>query len=165
MFNPFYPLTPDLLHAFVTNGKKFFIRQSFERARNGMDENIKGYFLFSHYDNLTTALDHYGAISYDGSRFLYHWDNEFHRERLLLAASGLPEYKIFAAVLKPGWDRPADKMLKNKVRKYIETIGWHPKRDEGVLTNYELQFGELYIRLKFEGREAKVKFEEIENLS
>jgi hypothetical protein len=165
MFNPFYPLTNELLNAFVANGKIFFVRQNFERGRNILDNNIREYFLITHYESLTTAMDHYGAISYDRRRFLYHWDNEEHRRKLEIAASSPEGFKIFAAVLKPGWDRPADRILKNKIRRYIEQIGWNPKRDQGVLTNYELQFGELYIRIKYQGREAKVKFEEIENLS
>ena len=164
MFNPFYPFTPELLDAFAENGKRYFVRQSFERGRNLVDENIKEYFLVTHYESLTTAMDHYGAIAYDKRRFLYDWENIEHRKKLKVAASAPEGFKIFAAVLKPGWDRPVDKILKNKIRKYIELIGWYPKRDEGVLTNYELQFGELYIRIKYARREAKVKLKEIEDL-
>jgi hypothetical protein len=34
-----------------------------------------------------------------------------------------------------------------------------------VTTNYEVQFGELFVRLNYKGRQVKVKFEEIEKLS
>ena len=165
MFNPFYPFTHHLLDAFVASGRKYFVRQRFERGRNMLDENISEYFLITHYESLTTAMDHYGAIAYDPRRYLYHWENLEHRKRLETAAAGPEGYKIFAAVLKPGWDRPADRVIKNKIRRYVEFLGWHPGREEGVITNYELQFGELYIRIKHGGKEAKIKFEEIENLS
>lgn len=166
MFNPFYPFTSQLLEAFVRRGKKYFVRQSFERAKGPSDENIKAWLLFTHYDSLTTALDHYGAISYDAKRFLYNWDKEEHRQKLMLAASGLSDYKIYASVLKIDWDKRVSKKQKDQLRFYIHNIlGWNPRRDEGVLTNYEMQFGELYLRIKYAGREAKVKFEEIEKIS
>jgi hypothetical protein len=47
---------------------------------------------------------------------------------------------------------------------YIKKLGWQPTRMDDVITNYELQFGELYIRIKCGSREAKVKFEEIEKV-
>src|SRR6478672_4087267 len=65
MFNPFYPFTTDLLEALVGSGKRFFVRQRFERARIPSDQGIRGYFLVSHYELLTTAQDHLGAIAYD----------------------------------------------------------------------------------------------------
>ncbi len=160
LFNPFYPFTADLLDAFVAAGKIFYVRQHFPRG--GQNSRC---FLFSHYDSLTTAMDHYGAISHDRYRFLYCWEKAEHRERLKAAAAEPAGFQIFASVLKPGWDRPVDGALKKKLRLYIEQLGWKPGRDEGVRTNYEMQFGELYIRIKYGGREAKVKFEEIENCS
>ena len=33
---------------------------------------------------------------------------------------------------------------------YIKKVGWMPVRMDEVQTNYELQFGELYIRIKWE---------------
>jgi hypothetical protein len=110
-------------------------------------------------------MDHFGAISYDPRRFLYCWDDPVHRQKLKYAASGLQEYRIYSTVLKPDWDRPINSKVKDQLRLYIKQLGWNPRRDEGVLTNYELQFGELYIRIKYGGREAKVKFEEIEKIS
>lgn len=165
-FNPFHLFTSDLLDAFVASGKKYFVRQTFDRGKTISDDPfLKSCLIITHYDSLTTAMDHLGAISYDTHRFLYNWEETAHRQRLRIAAAGPEGYKIFAAVLKPGWDRPVDGVLKKKLRQYIEKLGWKPGRDEGVRTNYEMQFGELYIRIKYGGREAKVKFEEIENCS
>ena len=165
MFNPFYPFTDQLLTAFVKQGKKYFVRQTFNRGKLHTDENVKAYLLFSHYDHLNTAMDHFGAISYDPRRFLYSWDDPVHREKLKYAASGLVDYRIYSTVLKPDWERPVNSRVKDQLRLYIKKMGWNPRRDEGVLTNYEIQFGELYIRIKYAGREAKVKFEEIEKIS
>lgn len=165
MFNPFYPFTRQLLQAFVDKGKRYFVRQSFERGRSLADTGIKECFLITHYEALTTALDHYGAIAHDGRRFLYDWNREDHQQRLVTAASAPEGYRVFAAVLRPDYDKAVDRLFQKKLRLYIDRLGWQPKRDEGVTSNYELQFGELYIRLKYRGREAKIKFEEIENIS
>jgi hypothetical protein len=164
MFNPFYPFTTQLLDGFVKKGKKYFVRQTFHRAMDHFDEGIKGYFIFSHYDNLTTAMDHFGAIANDAYRFLYDWDNAEHREKLKIAASQPKEYKIFAGVFKQDWERQVTNRLKEKVRMYVSKLGWSPKPGEMVDTKYEIQFGELYMRLSYAGRQAKVKFEEIEKL-
>lgn len=164
MFNPFYPLTDQLLDAFIAKGKKYFVRQTFNRGRNPFDEQVKGYFLFTHYDNFTTAQDHYGAIGHDPNRFLYEWGNPEHQQKLRLAASGLKEYKNYAAVLRPDFEKGITDQLKKKIRSYVSNkLGWYPKGSDTMDTNFELQFGELFIRLRYGGRQAKVKFEEIEN--
>ena len=101
MFNPFAPLTTDLLHAFIGRGKIFFVRQAFPRGKSPLDKDVKGYFVFSHYDNLTTAQDHFGTIAHDPYRFLYNWNDLAHRGKLEIAASGLQHYRNFAAVFSP----------------------------------------------------------------
>jgi hypothetical protein len=164
MFNPFYPFTKQLLDAFVQRDRRYFVRQSFDRGKGAFDEGIKGYFLFSYYDNLTTAQDHFGAISHDPNRFLYDWENPEHRQKLETAASGLKEYKVFASVLRPDYEKGLTDTIKKRIRGYVSSrLGWYPKGSDTLDTNFELQFGELYIRLKYGGRQAKVKFEEIEN--
>lgn len=164
MFNPFYPLTGQLLDAFVAKGKKYFVRQTFNRGQKPFHEEVKGYFLFSYYDNLTTAQDHYGAISHDPNRFLYDWNNPEHRQRLKVAASGLKEYETYASVLRPDYEKGLTDKVKKKIRQYVSnSLGWPIKGSDTLDTNFELQFGELFIRFKHGARQARVKFEEIEN--
>jgi hypothetical protein len=163
VFNPFYPLTGKLLEAFVAKGKTYFVRQTFNRAKSPLDEGIKGYFLFSHYDNLTTAQDHFGAIRHDPNRFLYDWGNHEHREKLRIAASGLKEYRNYASVLRPDYEKGITDQVKKKIRQYVsDSLGWQIKGSDTLDTNFELQFGELFMRFKHGSRQAKVKFEEIE---
>ena len=164
MFNPFYLFTTDLLNAFTARNKIFFVRQSFLRGRQSFEKDIKGCFIISHYEHLNTALDHFGAIAYDPNRYLYNWNEPAHREKLLIAASQPPYYKIYSTVFKPDWDQHISSKIRDKLRMYIKKLGWQPTRMDDVITNYELQFGELYIRIKCGSREAKVKFEEIEKV-
>ena len=165
MFNPFYPFTRELLDSFIVKGKRYFVRQTFPRGKNPLDNGVKGWFMLSHYDRMVTAQDHFGAIEYDPNRFLYTWDDYSHRIKLRVAASELEEFRVYSSVFKPDWEKQVHDRLQQQVRKYVAGLDWSPKQSEAVDTNFELQFGELYIRLKYGSREAKVKFEEIEKLS
>ena len=164
MFNPFYPFTEQLLQALVQKGKTYFVRQTFQRGKHVFDEGIKGYFIFTHYDNVTTAQDHYGAISYDPNRFLYDWKNTEHQQRLKIAAHGNKEYKVFSSVTKPGWERGINDRIQEKVRKHVYNLGWSPKGGETVDTSFRIKFGELYIVMKWGDRVNEEKFEKIEKL-
>jgi hypothetical protein len=164
MFNPFCLLTTPLLNSFIRNGKTYFVRQTFNRTKDRFEGNIKASFLFSQYNSLATAQDHFGAIGYDPNRFLYNWDDHLHRERLKIAASQPEGYKIYANVFQKDWERMVTDRMRERVRFYVKGLGWKPERDENVGTNFEVQFGELFIRLKYGNREAKVKFEEIEKI-
>ena len=164
MFNPYYPFTTQLLDAFVQHGKTYFVRQTLHRANDpfGAGRNC---FLFTHYSHLTTAQDHFGAIGYDGNRFLYDWSLPAHKERLQQAAAGaFPGYRLYAAVFRTDWEQGLTTRLQQKVRSYVSALGWSPKAGQVVDTAFEAQFGELYLRIKYRGRQAKVKFEEIEKL-
>lgn len=162
MFNPFYPFTAALLQAFAEKGKRWFVRQSFPRGMDPLNKAAKKSFLISPYDNYTTAQDHLGAIAYDPHRFFYDWEDEDHRKRLQMAAAGLPEWPVFAPVLRPGWEKGLTEDLRKKIRIYIGNLGWKPGGSEVVETAYEVRFGELYCCLKYKRREVKVKFEAIE---
>jgi hypothetical protein len=156
-FQPFHIFSKELLQAFIARDQRFFVRQSYQGGLPVMEPEVKGSFIISHYDTLTTALDHYGAISHDASRFLYHWDNPDHRDRLQKAAVGLKEYRIYSTVFRTDWEKGITDAYREKLRQYVQSLGWNIPRDEGLNTNYELQFGELYVRLKAGKREVKVK--------
>lgn len=118
MFNPFYPFTQKLLDAFVAKGKTYFVRQTFARGRNPFDSQEKGSFLFTHYDNLVTAQDHYGAISHDRNRFLYDWNNTEHQDKLRIAASNVfKEYRNYASVFRTDYERGLTDNLKKANKK------------------------------------------------
>jgi hypothetical protein len=166
MYNPFYPFTIQLLEGFVAKGKKYFVRQTFDRAFDQFDENIEGYYFFTHYDNLMRAREHFEAIAHDPNRFLYDWDNPEHQERLRKAASNLfKEYKVYAAVAKPNWERGLTNRLEQKVRAHVSRLGWSPKVEDLVETKFEIKYGELMLILKYRNRKTKASFSEIENIS
>jgi hypothetical protein len=105
MFNPLEPWNEAALEGFIKAGMRYFVRQCFDRAKGPFDENIKGYFLFCHYKNYAPAKEHYDAIKDDPSRFLYDWEEPEHREKLSIAASRPPGYKLYTNTFMPKWEQ------------------------------------------------------------
>jgi hypothetical protein len=165
MFNPFYPFTSELLHGMVAQGKRYFVRQRFSRGLSVLasGELTSKQYLITHYANLVTAQDHYGTIAHDPNRFLYNWDDIEHREKLRRAAEVNEQYGVYGAVLREDWESLITETVEAKVRGYVDSLGWKPKKSDAVNFVFELRFGELYAAIRYRNRRATAKFEDIEN--
>lgn len=165
MFNPLAPFDEPSLEGMVREGNRYFVRQTFMRAHDHFDEGIKGYFLFCHYENYFMAKEHYDALAHDQNRYLYDWERTEDQEKLRIAAAHPIGYKIYTNTFKPDWEKHVTNRLRQKIRAYIQMLGWKPKRGEGVEPQFYPHFGEVYVRLRLGNREVRVKFEEIEKLA
>ena len=162
MFNPLCLYSSELLAAFVSSGQKYFVRQAFSRGSDANDKTILA-FLISHYNDYGQAYEHFEAIASDSNRFLYRWSEPDHRKRLELAASQPSGFRIYASVVRPGWEGKAEKALKVKVRNYMEKKNlWHPGRNDEVSFELYPHFGEVFVRMRFRKQEIKVSLEEVE---
>lgn len=165
MFNPFAPFSKPLLDAFIKAGKTCFVRQSFVRGKDYFDDNIKHCFIFSHYAQAGHAQHHYGAISHDGYRCMYNWNDPEHQRKLTVAAGNPAGYKIYSSVFENDWQKHITRPLRQKAKVFIETkLGWKPGRNQSVTFNIYTTYGELYARLTLKGQEVRIKLEEIENV-
>lgn len=165
MFNPFVPLTRPLLEAFVKAGKRYFVRQTYVRGKELLDEGVKGCFIFTHYSEAGQAEHHLGAIAHDPNRYLYNWDEPKDQQKLLVAACNPTGYKIYSSVFDKDWQKQITLPLKTKVKKYIDfSLGWKPGRGETVDFQIFSNYGELYAKLKLRTQEVRVKLELIEKL-
>jgi hypothetical protein len=164
MFNPYYPFTKQALDGFVKNRMQFFVRQTFHRGKDLFDEETKGWYMISHYTELSTAQAHLSAIEHDPNKYLYSWENEEDKKKLELAARGVKGYKIYSNTVRPDWEKLITNRIRQKMASYITSKGWKPARGETVDTSFYQVFGELYIKIKFRGKEVGVKFEEIEKI-
>lgn len=163
MFNPMCLFSGKLLEAFVKAEKIYFVRQEYQRATSSTDSDIKGIFLITHYDKLGDARQHIEAISEDKYRYLYDWNNLDNRQRLYVAATQPVGYRIYAAVVRPGWESHAKRVLKVKVRKYVEQqIKWFPAGRDVVEFDLYPHFGEVFVRMHFRKQEIKVSLAEVE---
>ena len=161
MFNPLYPFTEDVLYATVKRGGLWFVRNSFN-----MGEEIAGKsFLITHYNDQAKAETHYNIVSHDAYRFLYRWEDAAGQERLKLAAAKPEGYEIFSSYFYPDYKRKISKKYKEKINKYMYMhTAWKPAGRDTVHVDLYLQFGVMYLHLKYEGEELKIKFADIERI-
>lgn len=165
MFKPLYPFTTEVLEASIQRGCMWFVRNTFwDAVTDHFDENNKGYFLFSHYNDGAKAEAHFNSIAQDPHRFLYSWNDPIHQERLKAAASYPKGYTIYSAYFLPDYKKKITKPLKEMINAYMyRHTNWKPGRGETVGIDFYLQFGMLYLDMKYGGEELKIKFADIQN--
>ncbi|MEJ7626829.1 MAG: hypothetical protein WKF35_08200 [Ferruginibacter sp.] len=163
MFNPLYPFTPEVLQQTVKRGCSYFVRNTWPPAADHFEDGIKGYFLISHYDDLSQANAHFNSISNDPHRFLYEWNDPAHRERLEKAAHKPAGYRIYSTYFYPDYKKKITKNIREKINRYMyRNTDWKPGSGETVHIDLYLQFGLLYLTMKYAGQELKIKFADIE---
>jgi hypothetical protein len=161
MHNPLQLYSPRLLNSLIRAGHKYFVRQTYKRGVNHFDAEPKGAFLISHYNDLSKAQQHYDALKDEEKRFLYDISNTEHLEKLKATAQQPTGYKIYTPLLLEEWKPSRD--MAEKIRAYINhKLRWRPGREERVHTNLFLEFGELFITLKFRGYNEEVPLSDIE---
>lgn len=161
MFNPLYPFTEQVLQATVRRGGLWFVRNSLDI---GEELTGKGY-LITHYNDQARAETHYNIIGHDTYRFLYNWADKQGQERLKFAATQPEGYKIFSSYFYPDYKKKISKVYKEKINRYMYThTVWKPSGSDTVHVDLYLQFGIMYLHLKYEGEELKIKFADIERI-
>jgi hypothetical protein len=162
MHNPFVLLTTRLLESLIKADNTFFVRQTYPRGKNQLDPLNKAAFLFSHYTDYSRAKTHYDALDNDPNKFLYNLNEPGHYEKMFIAA-GQPEgFHIYSPLVPQPWKPTAP--IATKIRNYInQKMGWSPSRSDAVKADLFVQFGELFITLKFGIHEVKLPLAEIEN--
>ncbi|WP_018611559.1 hypothetical protein [Segetibacter koreensis] len=165
MFNPTYPFTKEVLEATVKGGSFYFVRNSYHRSFDHFHENIKGYFIITHYNDEAKAYAHFNSIPNDGNRFLYEWSNEEHKRKLYMAASQPEGYKVYSAYFLPNYKDKITKPLKDKINTYMyKTTNWKPGRGETLSVDLYMQYGSLYAVMSYNTEKIKIKFDEIEKM-
>ena len=162
MHNPFVLLTTRLLESLIKAGNLFFVRQTYKRGKNERDPLNKAAFLFTHYADYSRAKTHYDTLENDPNRFLYNITEEEHYRKLFIAA-GQPEgFKVYSPIVQQAWKPTAP--VAAKIRNYInQKLRWTPARQDGVKAGLFVQFGELFITLKYGIHEVKLPLADIEN--
>lgn len=165
MFNPLYPFTTDVLQATIQKGCRWFVRNTYPQAGSHFDEEVKGCFLMSHFNDFAKATTHYNSTAHDPHRFLYDSSKEEHKIKLLTAAGQPAGYKIYSAYFLPDYKKKIGTDTKDKINRYVYLhTNWKPSRGETMHIDFYLQFAAIFITLGYAGQQLKIKFEDIENL-
>src|SRR5689334_3495233 len=118
MFNPCYPFTADLLEGMLAKNVKYFVRATYKRGRESVDDNIKESFIISHYKHFQDAERHFKNIQYDPWRFLYDVKKPLHVE-LLREAAHTKEYRVFSQFIIPGIEKKATQRFGKQTTLYL----------------------------------------------
>ena len=160
MFNPLHPFEPRFIDLFKSKGVKAFVKQTYKRGRPGFHDPDREGFVLVHFENLLAAQQYFDVLTEDPARELFLTDSPEHVAKinnLLHSASVFTMLKIKDAEVK------ARQILDRKIRAFIEyNLKWQPSGQDGVRFTLDVQFGEVYAKLRFRSKEIKVKLEEIE---
>ena len=168
MYNPYTPLTEEILEAMVKQ-PMYFVRQYYPRGITEFDNKQLTPLLFTHYihhevDN-ERAQRHMRLLKKNPFRFLYDSTNKEHLEKLKIAASQPSGYKVYINLIPEKWK--ASEGLKQKIKTYmIEKLPWwnYVPSDKLKVTLRE-RYGELYVDLLWKHQKTEVNLEEIEKIS
>lgn len=160
MFNPLQPFEPKYLQAFISKGVVAFVKQTYQRGHRLADPGTAPTFVLVHFEKQLAAQQYFDVLKDDPGRELL-WVNKTEDLGRIkdLAASG----NIFMMLKIKDAEAKARKILHKKIRAFIEyKLNWHPARQDEVVFSLDVQFGEVYAKLKFRSKEVKVKLDEIE---
>lgn len=162
MYNPFPRYELKYLAPFKQKGVKCFVKQSYPRGQNKLEENPRPSFLLSHYNDRGLALEHLDSLKHDPEAHILMMDEEADFAELKRLAD-FAQYVYMYFKPKDG-EQQARRLPDKKLHAYIDyKLGW--KVPGGQLVNMKLDFifGDLYVELRHGTKYAKVKIEEIEN--
>ncbi len=164
MFDPLYPFTGEVLQAAIKSGSCYFVRNTFICSACLPQQQLKGCFIITHYNDKAKADAHYNSSANDKYRFLYHWSEEEHQQKLLNAASNPIGYKIYSSCFIPNFEKRIGKEIKNNINRLIHSLSnQKQKRNEKATVDFYLQFGILYVTIGFAGQQISVKFIDIQS--
>jgi len=164
VFNPLYQFTTEVLEATIKKGCDYFVRNTYRQPQYNSHEEIKGYYIITHYNDKAKSEAHYNSIAEDKNRYLYNCYNKEDKEKLKIAASQPKGYMIYSAYFMPNYREKISKRTKDRINTYIfKHTNWKPTKGYVVGVDFYLQFGSIFIALNYAGQEIKINFDEIEN--
>jgi hypothetical protein len=119
--------------------------------------------VFIHFEKLLAAQQYFDVQKNDPHRELLALNDPAAVERLsmlIATTNAFTMLKVKDAEMK------ARKVLDKKIRAFIEyKLNWQPSRQDDLRFGLDVQFGEVYAKLKFRSKEISVKLEDIETSS
>ena len=146
----------------IEQGNRYFVRQTFIHPLTYEEIPAGKVFLISNYKDRARADTHFDAIATDRYRYLYDWNIEADKKKLLVAASQPPGYTIYSAVVAPGKKYRLNATVHTKVRHYVETTLRWARGGERIKCNIFLRHGELYAYLRWGLKEESIRLREMD---
>jgi hypothetical protein len=160
MFNPLHPFERRFIPLFRAKGVQAFVKQTYRRGRLAFDDTHKEGFVLIHFERMLAAQQYFDVLKEDRHRAIFRMDDDDDMKKL---EALLDEAAVFTMLKVKDAEWKARRVLDKKIRAYIDhRLGWHPSRSDDVVFSLDVQFGEVYARLKCRSKEIMVKLEEIE---
>lgn len=166
MFNPFVRFMPELIDAFRQRGERYLVSQTF---RPGIDMFTcdKHVLMFCQYSDLGFAQIHLQAVRADQYAAIIDLEREKHLAKVKEMLAPDSPYLVFSNLVwdSESLDKLLDKNYAAKLRRYIERhTTWRIQMNGSLRPRVQLIFGELFVVVRFQSQQIRVKFEDIENL-
>ncbi len=162
MFNPLQKFELKYLDAFIKKGVVAFVKQTYQRGRSKLNPDAPATFVLIHFEKILAAQQYFDVLKDDPARELLwvHKPNDISRlKEWIKTGNAYMMLKARDAEFR------ARRLLDKKIKAFIEyKLRWFPSRQDEVSFSLDVQFGEVYAKLKFRSKEIKVKLEEIEGL-
>mgnify|MGYP003511993201 CR=1 FL=1 len=140
--------------------------QKYERGKDMFLDENKISLVATHYNNNPAAADHFKALKDTENGSLFDLENDIERQRFTEMLQPNSQFIIYTALTadKQKVKLSIDKNFKENIRRYIQKkTNWHIGGKETITPDLELIFGELFVILKYSGKQdLRVKMEEIE---
>lgn len=156
-FNPFVQFDARMVAGFVRMERTYLVAQSYPRGANPFKED-KYPILLSDYSEISQAKDHLNMLPGDNFAAIIHLDNSKHRAKLEEMAAPGSLYLLYVAFArdKKALNTRNDRFLSEAVRLYIaQETNWNPTRGEMIRPVLELNQGELFLKIAYNGEVLK----------
>lgn len=166
-FNPFEPMTPSLMNALRSKGKRWLVSQTLNLTLEGAMQNIVTPLLLSHYEDQGLATVHLKAVQHDKYAAIIDLERQVHRDQLLKVLDKNSKYLVFSSLIrsKERAEKAVSDLYKEKYWKFIQQHARSgTNANKNLRPSIQLIFGEVFIVLKYGSETLRTKLEEIEKM-
>jgi len=165
MFQPFEKFNTKFLEGLIKLKKTLLVTQTYGRAFDHFESDLKTNILVTDYDNKAEAQIHLHAIKADKYAAIIDLENPAHKKKMEEMLNVNSNYQIYWAVVKDTKEimKRLEIKYKDHIRRYImNKTNLRPKASETVSTSLVVNYGEIYLIIKAGNSPITVKFEDIE---
>ena len=164
-FIPFERLSPQLIAAFRSKGKRWLVSQTLQLTVCDPALLSRVMLLMTHYDDKGLAFVHLKAVEEDRYASVIDLEREVHRKQLDSILWPDSKYVVFSALIRnrDRVEKQATELYKEKYWRFIQQhskAGISPTKN--LRPSLQLIFGELFVVLKYGAETLRTRLSEIE---
>ena len=166
MLQPFEQFKIEYLTRLIELKKVYLVSQTYKRVVEHFVENERINILLTDYDSYQYAQVHFNAIKGDRYASIINLEKQEHRAKIEEMLSG-QKYQLYWSVVKSAESlaKRLDDKYTDHIKRYIQkNTTWRIARDSKITPKFEVVFGELFITIRYNTQQLRVKFEDIENV-